>query len=356
MTYKKINPPLIALWSLFGLSILFAFGSQLDSFTTVKTVLNYLSPALLAFVTYNIFTKYRYELSFKFFISMMSIYCFVGLVQFFLFPNFMTFLLADSRGVLFGGRGVISLTNEPAFYGTLCLFFAIFSMMQYNFKQNLIAIPLLLFQLFFLAKTTTAVGLLGVALLIFGLIQILKRNLKYTVIFIAITIISGLSINSFLKTYEDTRMGELMAQFINDPLLLTEVDQSAAVRLTQTFAPFLGIKENYFLPFGFGRYNQFVSRLYHEGKYRKLIPKHTIQHKDKIGGGINAVLFHYGFLGLIFPWAIFASFKNKIYLSNYLFGFILFILILFTVQLMHAMVGFIIGSALFLSNEESSPV
>ncbi len=350
---KRINAPIIALWLLFGISIIFAINSNLQLFVTVKTILNYMSPPIIAFAAYNIFIKLGYRVHFRFFLFVILSYLIVGLVQDNISPHFMSFLLNETRGVNLSGRGVISLTTEPAFYGSICLFLMIFSMIHYNYRENLITVPLLLFQLLFLAKTTTAIGLLGVAVGMFCLIQVFKFRLAYILLSVSVLIVGSISINKLIETYEDTRVGDLMGEFIKDPLMITQVDQSAAVRLTANFAPFIAIKENYFLPFGYGRYNQFVSGLYYQGKYRKLIPVFTLQHKDKIGGGLNVVLFHFGFLGLLFPWAIYASFKDKLQLDHYLFGFLLFLLLLFTVQLMHSMIGLIIGTALYFSRVES---
>lgn len=348
---RTINVPLIALWILFFLSLIFAFDSKLDNFTTVKTILNYLSPAIIATVTYNILANTKYRLSFRFFFSAVMIYFIVGFVQHYFISHFMTFLLSMARGIHMHGRGVISLTNEPAFYGIICLMMIIFSLLNYSKKQNFIVIPILLYQLLFLAKTSTAFGVLLVALVLFGLIQAIRLKLFYVLGFAIVMVIGSITYTTLLKAYEDTRVGALAEEFIKDPLMLAQVDQSASVRLTGTFAPFLGVKENYFMPFGFGRYNSFISEMYHNRKYRKLIIPYTLKYKDKIGGSINVVLFHFGFIGLLFPLAIYFSFKGLLDRPEYLFSLILFYLVLVNIQMMHAMIGLVIGYALFATTD-----
>ena len=356
MSDKKLNGPLIALWSLFILSIIFAFDSQLQVFVTVKTVFNYLSPALVAFTAYNIFLSTGYKIGYRFFLSVVLIYLFVGLVQNLVYPSFMEPFLHNIRGTHIGGRGVTSLTNEPSFYGIHCLFLSILALLNFDKKQNFVLQPLLFFQLLFLAKTSTAIGLLIVSFFAFGMVQVFRRKVKYIIILAVIIAAGVISFNSVMRAFEDTRLGSLAQDFIEDPLMLTQVDQSASVRLTATFAPFIGIKENFFMPFGFGRYNSFVSDMYYQQKYRKLIIPYTLKNRDKIGGGINVILFHFGFLGLLFPLAVYYSFRNKIDEPKFLFSLILFILLLTTIQLMNAMIGFIIGYVLYTTTHENNEI
>jgi hypothetical protein len=345
--HKKINGPLIALWSLFIISLLFAFNSHYTPFGTFKAIVSYLSPALIAFTTYNILLSKDFKITYKFFLFVMFSYFFVGVVQEFIYPNFMSFILASARGVHMFGRGVISLTNEPSFYGIQMLLFIVFSLMHFDRKKNLFLVPFAVVQIFFLAKTTTAIGLLGLSFGIFCVIQVLRRKLLYVFILL-FSIVAGLiAYNSLMKSFEDTRFGKIAEEFIQDPLKITQVDASASLRLTSTFAPFIAIKENYFMPFGYGRFNDFRSELYYKPQYRKLIDPYILDHPTKMGGGLNNALFHFGFLGLLLPLAIFFAFQKKIHRPEFLFGFILFVLILTTIQLSNSIVGFIIGYTLY---------
>ena len=189
--HKKINGPLIALWSLFIISLLFAFNSHYTPFGTFKAIVSYLSPALIAFTTYNILLSKDFKITYKFFLFVMFSYFFVGVVQEFIYPNFMSFILASARGVHMFGRGVISLTNEPSFYGIQMLLFIVFSLMHFDRKKNLFLVPFAVVQIFFLAKTTTAIGLLGLSFGIFCVIQVLRRKLLYVFILL-FSIVAGL--------------------------------------------------------------------------------------------------------------------------------------------------------------------
>jgi len=352
---KILNAPIICLWTLFFISIFFAMFSNLDLFVTVKSVFNYLSPPLITWAAYSLFSQLGYRISFKVFMGVLLSFLFVGMMQQFVDTGFMTFILNHGgRGALVGGRGVISLCPEPAFYGSTCLFFMIFGFLNYTKKQNIIACILIAIQVLFLAKTATAIGTFAVSFLLFGLWQLLKLRIKYIILFVifSFSVVGGYAY--IQKTFKDTRLGVLIDNIIKDPLQIALVDQSAGVRITSSYAPFLVIKHNYWMPIGFGNYNTFLRKLYHQRKYRKLITPYILKDKQKIGGCINLALFQLGFIGLLLPFAIFLAFKRLLYKEYLLFAFILFIMLLFTqMQLMHSMIGLIIASAIHNSNLDS---
>mgnify|MGYP000203395196 CR=1 FL=1 len=190
----------------------------------------------------------------------MYFYMFVSFMQMFFITDFMTSFIG-ARGIMFGGRGVVSLTPEPAYYGTLMLFFGVFSLLYYDKKQNMHAIPNILFQLFALAITSTAIGMFFLAIMFFGIIQILKLNVKAISLFVVGLFIAGVSYQPIMNKIEETRVGIIITQVIDDPWLLALADESASVRITSSYAPFMLMKHNYWMPMGFGRFQAFVTRL-----------------------------------------------------------------------------------------------
>ena len=351
---KIINLPLILLWVLLLFAILLVFTNEASSFLYIKNLLNYLSPPVVALASYNLLVKLNYKISFPLFLGICLIYLFVGLVQMYIYPEFMTFLINDQfRGILFGGRGVVSLCPEPAFYGSLCLFFIVFSLMNFNRKQNYILIPILIFQLFFLSRAATAMAILLVALAIFTIVQLLRFRWRYLAMVIILGLIVKPIINSKIHELEETRAGTVALQFIEEPLLITKVDESVGVRFTYAIAPFLSMKHNNFLPMGLGNFKPFLKNLYQQGKYRNFISTYLLEEKNRLTGSINMVLFQLGFIGLLLPLAIYLSFKNLLSTSSGIFAFVLFITILFTqIQLMHSMIGFIIAYALYIGHQK----
>ena len=156
------------------MSLLLYFYNNVSLFVYVKNSLNYLSIPLICTVSYLIFRRLNYKVSFIAFMIFMTVYTLVGLIQLYVEPRMFDFLINMQRGVLVGGRGVVSISTEPAFYGSTCLIFIVFSLLNYNRRQNLIAIPFLLFQLVFLSRSATSIGTLAVAMAIFTVVQIIK--------------------------------------------------------------------------------------------------------------------------------------------------------------------------------------
>ncbi|NNE27839.1 MAG: hypothetical protein HKN09_13415 [Saprospiraceae bacterium] len=354
MKSKKLNGPILLLWLMFLFGLAISFSSSLSSFDTLKNLFNYLSPGVIAFVGYNILDKQERKIDFRFFVSVVLLYLCVGLVQMYYLPDFLIGIVnGEGRGQLQSGRGVISLCPEPAFYGSMCLFLMIFSLLHYGPAKNKLIVPLLLFQLLVLSRSATAIAILAFSLILFGIWQILRFNIKYSVICLSVLGVSALLFNNYRNNIADTRVGTLTEAFIDDPLLITQFDASVGVRLTGAYAPFMNISHNRFLPQGMGQYQTFLRRVYKEGNYRKLLSRYIIDEKDKLGGSVNMVLFQLGFLGLVFPFAIWWAFKDLIKENKSLLAFLIFMVLLFTqIQMMHAMIGFVIAVALFQTKQK----
>ncbi|MBT8229128.1 MAG: hypothetical protein KJO50_02640 [Bacteroidia bacterium] len=348
---KRLNGPIIILWMLFCLSLVMAMFSTLPAFITIKNILNYLSPALISLAVYAIFQRAGYRIQFRFFLTVVLIYMFVGVVQMFFVHEFAAGLVNQARGILWGGRGVISLTPEPAYYGSMCLFLLVFAFLNFTKKQNMILAPLLLVQVVFMAQSATAIAVLLAAAIVFVIIQMLRFRIKYVFLFVVMVFAINTSVNYLEKLSENSRAAHLFTVFLDDPLVIAQADASASVRLTNTLSPFIAMRHNSFMPLGFGQYRDLLIELYHEGKYRKLITRHSVYEKERLGGGINMILFHLGFIGLLFPLAIILSFKKRLREDLVLFSLLIFMFLLFSqIPLMHSMIGVIIATALFSGN------
>ena len=355
---KKLNPPIILLYVQFLISLSLIFMNNLGTFGLVRILMNYLSPPLLASATYTIYSQLNIKLPFRLFAFTVLVYGIVGLVQLYWIPDFMGFLLNANRGSLLGGRGVLSLCPEPAFYGSTCLLFMIFSLLSYTRKQNYYIIPVLLAQFVFLSRSSTAIAIFLFACLLFAAIQILRFRLRYVffiALFLAIAIPVG---NQQLKKLEETRAGEIALHFIENPLNITKVDGSTGVRFTSSIAPFLNMKYNGFKPKGVGNYQSFLWKLHQAGECQSFLTIPIIESKDRLDGAINMVLFQLGFFGLFLPIAIYLAFRPLLSSDLGLFCFLLFITLLFTqIKLTQSMIGVIIGLAIYKSNllRKSSP-
>ena len=345
---KKVNLPIILLYIQFLFALSLFFMNSLGTFTFLKSFINYLSPPLLASAVYTIYSQLKMKLPFKLFLFALLVYTTVGLVQLYWYNDFMGFLLNANRGTLIGGRGVLSLCPEPAFYGTTCLLFMVFSLLAYTREQNKIAIPLILFQFIFLSRSSTGIAILLLAGLLFTVIQLIRFRLKYILLVSMILAVAIPIGNQQLKKLEDTQIGEIAISFIENPLNVTKVDGSVGVRFASSVAPFLNMKYDNFRPKGIGQYKPFLMSLYKSGECRSFLTVPIINEKDRLDGAINLVLFQLGMFGLLLPIAIFLAFRPSLKSSIGLFCFLLFFTLLFTqIKLTQSMIGFIIGYAIY---------
>lgn len=352
MDKKWLNAPIILLWVTAILGMLLIFKNSLGVMEYVRNVLNYLSPPIIALVAYNLCKKYQIRVPFKAFVLIVLTYLIVGLIQFYIWPSFLTGLVNGSaRGILFGGRGVVSLCPEPAFYGSMCLFLMVFSLLCYSARHNWLTIPLLLFQLVFLSRSSTAIVILLAALVFFLVFQMLTFKFRI-IVNTLIVILLLIPIGGFVSaSLEKSRFGELLDSFIDNPFLIAQVDQSVGIRFMGVVSPFLSFRHANGIPQGIGNYKAFLQKLYRAGKYRMVLSKDIVNEKVKLGGSINLVLFQLGLIGLIFPLAIILSFIRAIRNSGVMLAFLIFFTLLFTqIQLMHSMIGLIIGFAIYVTS------
>lgn len=350
---KKLNTPMLLLWLLFLFSLVLAVFSNLSGFDTLKNILNYLSPALLCLAVYNLFLMTQFRVSFRFFLSVLLIYFSVGFIQLYIDPDFLMGIVNEGgRGSLLAGRGVVSLCPEPAFYGSMCLFFMVFGLLNYTRRQNLIIAPIVLVQLILFSQSATAIFIFLAAVTGFVFVQIIKLRPLYIIGSLVLAFAAKTVIHSLRQGADNYRAAGLVYEFINDPLLIAQLDISAGVRISSSLAPFLSAKHHGMLPMGMGNYKAFVKELYLTGDYGNMLNSYILNEIGRLGGGINMVLFHLGFLGLIFPLAIYMMFKAQIGQEKAMFAMILLFCLLFTqIQLMHAMIGLILGLAAFKSRE-----
>ena len=350
---KRVNTPLVLLWIVFFFSIFLYIRSNASVFEYLKNTLNYLSPALIATTTYFVFNQFKLKIRFKVFMIMLSVYAFVSLVQLYLIPEFMIALVNMGRGAMQGGRGVVSLTTEPAFYGTTCLFFMAFSLLNYSKQQNYYALSLLTFQVVFLSRSATAIAIFFLAIGLFTLIQLIRFRLRYLLGSMVGLLLVSTVLMSYWNKIESTRAGQLVQTFVENPLLVTKVDGSVGIRFTGTVAPFLAMRHHNFMPQGLGHYREFLTDFRRQGMYSSFLTIHRIEKKPRLSGCINMVLYQLGFIGLLFPFAIYLAFRGQLNQGAALFAFILLVVSMMTqIQMMNGMIGLIIGTAIYQGKEK----
>ncbi len=338
------------LWVLFGISCLAAVVSHLGIFDTAKTVLNYLSPAVIATATYNLFRYGMIKVTFRFLLAVSLVWAVVGFVQMVFYPEFMTFILNQSgRGFNAWGRGIVSLATEPAFYGSMCVFFVIIALINLRPHQAAIIGIIQVFQIVFLARSATALAILLVGCVLFVILSLLLFRFK-PIVLTAVFAVMSIPVFFFVsQQMAETRIGKLIKFASENPAIFITADESVGMRFAFAYIPIYALADKKLKPSGYGTYGAYLSQLYTQQKLRGFLTPHIVHYHKRIGGGINMAIFHFGGLGLLFPLAVFLAFKKHLRSTHGLLAFaILFCVLMTQIQLMNGIIGFILGNALFL--------
>ena len=277
-----------------------------DPFQVLKRLFSYVSIFLIPIAVYNCITlsKDKVERILK---GTILIYLFVGLIQKYLYPGFMTQLMSYYRNPF--GRGVCSLTCEPSFYGYMMFFFFL---MATKFEKNkYIYLLLCLFQVVFLSQSVTVFLYFGI-FAIFYFIGSHKFLLKKVFAALAVVIFAILGVRFILYHMQGTRMYNLFYMFINGGFAQLGQDQSVIERNSSLKLAFSG----YGLPVFLG--------------------------KTTIMSGIGGIIYDMGVFGIPVIWCIFKPlFKKKNIL--WVYGITIFICMFSAIQLSSPTLSLIIG-------------
>ncbi len=264
---------------------LFVVGFCGFSLVSLKSIVGYLSLFTISTV-FSYYFKNKIYISDYFLKFVILAWGFVGLVQTYIYPSFLSFILP--RAITDGGlRGVVGLAPEPSYYGTMCFFLLFFSVFQLRSKFFSF---FLLFQIIVLAKSS----LLLLVLLFVAFLYLLFYR-KFLIIIGVSLSFTVVVIPLFAFFTEGSRMYNLSNAFIKDPLLIFETDQSLNDRLSAIYFSIKGFLDHYGFPSGIGTYESYVTKEYpHQDFFWGLI-------SSKIMSGYGCLLFELGFIGLIIP-------------------------------------------------------
>jgi hypothetical protein len=278
------------------------------------------------------------------------IWLFVGLIQIFFDPSFLSFLNYDMRGYLDeGGRGVCSFAPEPSFYGVNCIFFFLINKASFNNKKINI---LLILQIVFLARSTIGVLFLGIYFIYHVIFS--DFNKKKILAVLTIPVISFFILNYFLI---ETRIFQIYSTFMDDPSSLLIVDESANSRFAHIFFSIKGFLTDYFLPHGYNMFNPYM--IENAPKHPDLFPRGVnLSESARIMSGYGAALFELGILGLpvifVINYSIF-KFYNKNTRQFLLLTLFLNTILFSAIQLSSPILGFLIGYLSFYKYKKNIP-
>lgn len=244
----------------------------------------------------------------------------VGLIQIFVKPDFLQFIIANFRTST--DRGVCSLASEPSFFGIQCFYFLFIIS---HFKQHIIYYWIIILAMAFLfAQSFT--GLIMIVpitiLYLFDQISIRWFRLKY----ICIGIITILLLSFYIDHYFRAERLEMLTQlaFTKTPYLLD--DTSTNVRFSAIINAVNNSYNNDFIPMGF---------------------------TSRIGSMFGGVIQELGILGFpltfIICSSIASSFHRKfIKLTAFI---ILYILFFINMQMANPILAFVIALNIYENNK-----
>ena len=354
LCYRKKLPLSIYL---FGACLVFALlllCFNPINFNSLRDVANYFSILLVTWASYVSFYEVK-KLDFKFYAGINLIWLFIGVVQTYVYPFFMTFLLnGGGRGIDSEVRGVTSISTEPSQYGTMCILFAIIGLINYPLKKVWWVLILLLFQLIMLAQSATAALTLAVGIAAFIGVKLLlfnKRAVGYAVIVLAIGFITY---KATYETLKDQRIYNLAEELVANPVLFLAADGSVSERFMFVYYSFKGMVDNQFLPRGYNKFNAYMQEQFRLPKteFTKLLLYFTRDDYTRILSGIGSIIFQLGIFGFLIPIGIVLCFRGQLFEDTHLFACITLLLILLTAfPLMTAIVGFLLGNSLYLTRK-----
>lgn len=264
-----------------------------------------------------------------------------GLIQLYFDPSFFHAILPREEG--YGGRsgrGVESLTAEPTFYGFLilisCLF--LYAYKKYNIEGCNTLFALLLFQLFFISRSSSAIGTLVLGFILFSF---LSAQLKTKFVAFGFIILSLITLSIIWPHIESLRITRLVNHVLEDPYNLVTADASLNDRLFHIYYSIHGTIANYFLPHGF---NDWWAYIYEKSINNPYAINVSGEH-GRVMSYLGGIFFELGLFGLPIMYSIYKSLKTCIenrlvFISMFL---TLLVLLLQSVPVSLALLPFALG-------------
>ncbi|CAK4070525.1 hypothetical protein [Vibrio sp. 16] len=301
--------------------LLLAFFFHADNIT-LKTALTYLAPIAIAFAIFTLMSSGYFTLSSKFLIFVVIVYLLAGIGQF-VKPDFLSFLVTRSVDAALSfsesGRGVRSLTGEPAHFGKILIIINVFFVLVYAVEKNFIFsrhdvnyIMWISFLLFVanLLVPRSFYSAFNHFLVWFFLTLFLKPRLAFGILLCLLFV--GLYLGASIFIYEsDVRLLNILKYMLYEPQRLLEF---GAFRRVMNI-PLTFYNLSYFGPFGagdsgFSTYASFQTPL---GELRYNV-------FGRLYGGVLEYLLKFGVFSLpvvgCVIYFMFSSFKFKVSING----------------------------------------
>lgn len=278
----------------------------------------YMSLFVVSFAIYNVVvtTKGIDERLCKIFILC---WFFIGFIQTFFAPGFLTSIVANSRTTW--DRGVCGLASEPSFFGLQCFYFFLVAR-TFN-RQRLLYSMLIISMALFFAQSFTGLVFLTITCVLSILDSVSMRSISPRKIFVALLIVvaAAYCIQYIFKT---ERLANLLELTMSNNVL--EEDESSAVRMQSIEDAIQTSYNAAFLPTGFS---------------------------ERVGSLFGGILQEFGILGIPLICLIsyiFASFFKRNIVR--LIAFIIFGILFFTnMQLGNPTLSFVVAISIYYNQK-----
>lgn len=349
---KKLSfpKPLLLLLALFISSIGLIPISSFPISLNIVILLNYLSILINTLIVYNILQNFR--IPHGLFLKYVSIWFIFGFIQKFIFPNFGSFLMSVPRIGIEGGRGVLSLAPEPTLYASMSLLLIIYCLINYQIKESIWSIALLVLQIVFFATSSTIILIITLSFAILYIINLFTFRFKK----IMVISFSFIAISAFLflasSILPESRFTNLIRSAIKAPQELIVKDESIARRFMRAYYPIQSLYDNKLIPQGYGKFDNYIQKVNSPAVIELVLESSNTKEKNRIGGSYSMAFFQLGGIGLLLPIFVLICFlpllrKKQVYLISFI---ALNILLLTQIPLMLPTTGLVLGSALSKSN------
>lgn len=323
---KKV--PIFIYYSYFILiiSTIILFYSGLN-FLNFRDWANYFSLAIITSAVY-LFLNYIEGDYYNLFKIITYSWLICGLTQYFIYPRFLDFLVSRTNGSLVRGRGVTGFSPEPTFYGLTMLSFLIIYTMENWIKKDILLGFCICFQILFLSRSSTAVVAILLSVFLFIFYLFLNLNLRVIVLILLSTIFLFIVLNFFKSYFIETRLYTVYLLLSQNPLIIISIDYSVSERLNHLIFPFIGSFENYFIPNGFGAFQNYIVEKSQSNFYRLFFIHPSFSVSTRTMNGYGKAFFELGIFGALIPVIIYFQVKKSLNTYFTTFMYILFNIIL----------------------------
>ena len=334
-------------------TFIISFFIFLISSYNIANLLNFSIYISILIIPYTVFftLKKINGLPYNFFKLVVYIWGIVGLIQNYVYKNFLTFLIMRSSGTSIYGRGVGSFAPEPTYYGTVCLFFLIIYLLNFKFKKNYFLLFFIIFQIFILSKSSTVIFILFLSSLLYILFLFFKFKILNSFALLALFTFFMLQFKLFDFFWENTRFYKILNVLIENPEIILK-DESISERINHAYFPILSVIENNGIPHLFGTFNNYINLKISSGNHSILLHKEiNTDHYKKIMNAYGSIIFDLGIFSTFLFYTIFKLFKSILFTNLIIFIFLLFNFSLFTaISFNNSLILFIIGNLFYLNH------